>query len=138
MLRLCLLDSYRERGVRRSLPISSLGSSVSSQGGGEMGPGQLGTPHGGAPLGRMKSQQGTSSSQESIHDNSNGVRMVLSGGDDGTIRATGINSPPPRTELGSSSHGPRFVADLSNSDSDEPPTWSEFLKESSPLPTGMD
>jgi hypothetical protein len=52
------------------------------------------------------------------------------------MRATSFNSPP-RTELGSSGPGPRFVADLSNRGGGEPPTWSEFLREGSPLPEGL-
>lgn len=101
-----------------------------------MTPGQLVARHGGPPLGRMKSEQGTSSSRESVRDNSNGARMVPSGGVGGTTRATSFNSPL-RTELGSSGPGPRFVANLSNRGDGEPPTWSEFLRESSPLPEGL-
>jgi hypothetical protein len=116
--------------------MSSIGSSISSQSSEDVAANQPVTRHGGPPLGRIKSEHGTSSSRDLMYDNSTHARMMRSGGSDGSRGPKVLNSSL-RSASGSSSHGPLSTPNLSNRGGREPSTWSEFLRESSTLAAGM-
>ena len=113
--------------------MSSLGSSISSQDSEDAMINQPTRGRGGPPLGRIKSEHGTSSSRDPTYDNSSQSRMMRLGGSDGRVRPTALNSSS-RTisahdQLPSHAHSSRGDRD--------PPTWSEFLMESSTLTAGI-
>ena len=113
--------------------MSSVGSSVSSQSSEDAMTSQPATRHGVPPLGRIISEHGTSSSRDPACDTSNHSRMMRPGGSDGRTRQTGINSSSRTT----SAHGQFSFPSVSNRGGPEPPTWSEFLRESSALTAGL-
>jgi hypothetical protein len=117
--------------------MSSIGSSVSSQNSEDVMEGQPVTRHGAPPLGRIRSEQGTASSRDTIYDNSNHARIMGSGDSDGRMRLATFSSSS-RAIPASISHSPLAISNLSDTCGREPPTWSEFLRESSTLPAGMD
>jgi hypothetical protein len=117
--------------------MSSIGSSVSSQSSEDVRESQPVTRHGTPPLGRIRSEHGTSSSRDTIYDNSNHTIIMGSGSSDGRMRLATFNSPSPAIPA-SISHGSLAIPNLSDTGGREPPTWSEFLRESSTLTAGMD
>jgi hypothetical protein len=117
--------------------MSSIGSSVSSPSSEDVMERQSVTHHGTPPLGRMRSEQGTSSSRDTIYDSSNHAGTMGSSGSDGRMRLATFNGSSP-TIPASISHDPLATPNLGDTGDREPPTWSEFLRESSILTTGMD
>src|SRR4051794_13641558 len=117
--------------------MSSIGSSLSSHSSEDMMESQPIPRHGAPSLGSIRSDYGTSSSRDTIYDNSNHARMIKSGSSDGGIRLATFNGSSP-TIPASISHGPLAIPNLSDTGGREPPTWSEFLRESSTLTAGMD
>ena len=113
--------------------MSSIGSSVSSRSSEDVLESPPVAHHGASPLGRIRSEHGISSSRDTIYDNPNHARIVESGGSDGRMRLTTFNSSS-RTIPASISHGPLAIP---NTGAHEPPTWSEFLRESSTLTPDM-
>lgn len=118
------------------LVMSSIGSSISSQSDEDVMATQPVTHHGGPPLGRIKSEHETASSRDLICDKSQPARMGRPGGSDGPMSSTMLNRSS-RTAAGGSSQGSLSIPNLSNRGDREPPTWSEFLRESSTLTTGL-
>ena len=117
--------------------MSSVGSSISSQSSEDVIASQPVTRHGAAPLERIESEHGTSSSRDPIFERSNHARIMRPGGSEGRMRPTSFTSSS-RTMSASSSHGQLSISTLSNRGGREPPTWSEFLRESSTLAASMD
>jgi hypothetical protein len=117
--------------------MSSTGSSVSSQSSEGVRESQPVTRHGAPPFERIRSEDGTSSSGDTIYDNSNHPGITESGGSDGRMRLATFNNSS-RAIPASISHGPLAIPNLSDTGGREPPTWPEFLRESSTLAAGMD
>jgi hypothetical protein len=117
--------------------MSSIGSSISSQSSEGVRESRPVTRHGTSPLGRIKSEHGISSSRDTIYDNSNHPRVMGSGGSDGRMRLATFNSSS-RAIPASVSHDPLAIPNLSDTGGREPPTWPEFLRESSTLTAGID
>ena len=111
--------------------MSSLGSSISSQDSEDAIINQPTKRRGSPPLGRIKSEHGTSSPRDPIYDTSSHSRM-RPGGRDGRVRPTAPNDSSrtisAHAQLPSHTHSSRGDRD--------PPTWSEFLMESSTVTAG--
>jgi hypothetical protein len=116
--------------------MSSTGSSISSQSSDDIMPTPPVTRQGGPPLERIKSEYETSSSRNSIHDDSNYATTVQSGVRDGRMRDTALHRVS-QIASGSSSHDPPSIGNFSNRGSLESSTWSEFLRENSTLSADM-